>query len=525
MKKLLLSAVVLTLSIGSAVLAQQAPPPAGAPAAAPAPAAGPAAGRGGRGPNPQALMFTARCASCHGTDLAGARAASLFNHEMLSRRTDEQLRQVILNGNAAVDMPAFRGQISEEEVDQLIVYLRLQGGQLRTLPTYVPDPNNQVLRTQKQTVRIEVLATGLDTPWGAAFLPDGRLLVTERAGRIRILDKDGKLQPEAVKGTPAPWVRQDGGYFDIAVHPDYARNGWVYLSYSEIVPGYSGPMPAPGVAGPPGGAPPLPPSNTRIVRGRINANNEWVDQQDIVKIPNALYTPSIIHYGQRFLFDGKGHLFWTLGDRGDITNGQDLSNPMGKVHRINDDGSIPKDNPFVTLGGAWPSIWSYGNRNAEGLAFDPRSGLLWESEHGPTGGDEINVIEKGKDYGWGVVSMGTQAGITRQHAPLMIDPIAYYTPTIGPSGISFYTGNRYPGWKNSLFVAALTGQKLLRLEVNGRRILSQETIFEQFGRTRQVITGPDGLLYILLQNPTGRGTNIPVFGAAPGMVIRLQPVN
>jgi glucose/arabinose dehydrogenase len=263
---------------------------------------------------------------------------------------------------------------------------------------------------------------------------------------------------------------------------------------------------------------------TRIVRGRINANNEWVDQQDIFKAPASLYTPSIIHYGARFLFDGKGHLYWTMGERGDMTNAQNLSTPLGKVHRINDDGSVPPDNPFVTLAGADPTIWTYGNRNPEGLSFDPRTGLLWESEHGPTGGDEINILEKGKDYGWGVVSMGSQPGIAKQHAPMMVDPITYYTPSMGPSGILFYTGNRYPGWKNSLFVAALTGQRLLRFDISGRRIDNQETIFEQFGRTRQVIMGPDGLLYILLQNPTGRGTSIPVFGAAPGMVVRLVPV-
>ncbi|HVZ27526.1 MAG TPA: PQQ-dependent sugar dehydrogenase, partial [Rhizomicrobium sp.] len=163
------------------------------------------------------------------------------------------------------------------------------------------------------------------------------------------------------------------------------------------------------------------------------------------------------------------------------------------------------------------------NRNPEGLSFDPRTGLLWESEHGPTGGDEINILEKGADYGWGVVSMGSQPGITKQHAPMMVDPITYFTPSMGPSGIIFYTGNRYPGWKNSLFVAALTGQRLLRYDISGRRIINQETIYDQFGRTRQVIIGPDGLLYILIQNPTGRGTNIPVFGAAPGMVIRLVP--
>jgi len=515
----LLGALALPLLAQMAIGQQNPAAPSAAPATNAAPA-GRGAGRGG--PNPQAQLFAARCAGCHGTDLAGARAPSLFSAALLASRTDAQLHQTIVNGIASADMPSFKGQISDDEIDQLLTYIRLQSGNLKTAAPFVPNPDGQIIKSQKQNFRIEIVASGLDTPWGEAFLPDGRLLVTERSGHIRIIDKDGKLQPDPVKGTPVPWVRQDGGYFDIAVHPDYRKNGWIYLSYSEIVPSYAGVVPA-------ADAPrttPLPPSMTRVIRGRINANNEWVDQQDVFKAPDALYTPTIIHYGSRFLFDGKGHLFWTMGERGEMTNAQNLSVPLGKIHRINDDGSVPADNPFVNLAGADPTIWSYGHRNPEGLSIDPRSGLLWESEHGPTGGDEINIIEKGKDYGWGVATMGTQPGITRQHAPMMVDPIAYYTPSIGPSGIAFNTGNRYPGWKNNLFVSALVGQKLLRLEVEGRKIVSQETLFDQFGRVRDVIVGPDGLLYVLVQNPTGRGTAIPVMSAAaPGIVMRLVPVN
>lgn len=527
MKNLLLAAASAIVFAGTAaVLAQQAPgtpsdPHEAASALPPAPAQ---PGRGGGRGNPQTQMFSARCSSCHGTDLAGGRATSLFDYALLEQRTDAQLREVILNGDDAVGMPAFKDMLSLDEINQLITYIRVQSGNLRTMPVYVPDPNGQLLKTAKQNVRIEVLATGLDTPFGAAFLPDGTLLVSERAGFLRIMNKDGTLRAR-VKNTPTAWVRQDGGYFDIAIHPDYAKNGWIYLSYSEIVPGYSGPMPPPGLAGPPPGFGPLPPSNTRIVRGKINANNEWVEQQDIVKLPNELYTPPIIHYGQRFLFDGKGHLFWTLGDRGDPANGQNLASPAGKIHRINDDGSIPKDNPFVNQKGVWPSIWTYGNRNPQGLSYDPRTGLLWESEHGPTGGDEINIIEKGKNYGWAAISDGTQSGITSRTAPGMENPIRSYSPSIGPSGLSFYVGDRYPGWKNSLFLAALHGNKLIRYEVSGREIISEETIFENYGRTRQVITGPDGLLYVLLQSPTGRNTGLGMSAPSPGMVIRLQPVN
>lgn len=477
-----------------------------------------------RPPSPQAVLYTNSCAGCHGTDLSGGRGPSLFNRELLEQRSDAQMLSTMMNGVEQKGMPAFRGVLGEDEAALLLSYIRQQSGFMSVLPAELPDPAGKLLSTQKQRVKIEIFAAGLDTPWGMAFLPDGRLLVSERPGHLRLIDSNGKLSPTPIKNTPVPWVRQDGGYFDIALHPDYARNGWIYLSYSELVPGYKGEIPSATTGAPPGTLA-LPPSNTRIVRGRINAAGEWVDQQDIVRIPDAMYSGSIIHYGQRFLFDKKAQLFWTLGDRGEMTNAQDLSNPMGKVHRINDDGSIPQDNPFAGKPGAWQSIWSYGNRNPEGLAFDPTTGLLWESEHGPTGGDEINIIEPGKNYGWGVVSMGIQPGITRQHAPQMEDPITYFTPSIGPSGISFYTGTRYRNWRNSsLFVTGLTGQRLVRLEIEGRKIKSQEIIFDKLGRTRQIITGPDGLFYLLLQNPAPPVTRAPVFGAGPGMVIRLIPV-
>jgi glucose/arabinose dehydrogenase len=207
-----------------------------------------------------------------------------------------------------------------------------------------------------------------------------------------------------------------------------------------------------------------------------------------------------------------------------MTNAQKLSTPLGKIHRINDDGSVPADNPFIATPGAIPTIWSYGHRNPEGFAVDPATGLMWESEHGPTGGDEINIIEKGHNYGWGVVSMGLQPGITHQHEPGMDDPVTYYSPAIAPSGIAFDKGRRYPGWKGNLFLAALVGQKLIRYEIKGRKIASEETIFQQFGRTRAVIAGPDGLLYILVMNPTGRNTGVDLSAAVSGMVIRLVPV-
>jgi len=399
-------------------------------------------------------------------------------------------------------------------------------------PTTVADPDGQVIKSEKQTFKIEVIARQIETPWAIAFLPDGRLLITERPGRLRIVEK-GKLLPDAVKGTPKVWEKQDGGLFDVEVHPQYAKNGWIYLSYSEIVPGFvPPPPPAPGAEPPPPpagaqqgrgrgrGGPSDPPTMTVIVRGKINKNNEWTDEQVLFRAKSDIYSSTNAHYGSRFIFDKQNHLFYTLGEKNDPAKAQDLSTPLGKIHRVNDDGSVPKDNPFVGKGDAVPTIWSYGHRNPQGLAWDAVTGKLWESEHGPQGGDEINVIEPGHNYGWGVITMGNDQRVTERTHEGMEQPIVYYTPTIAPSGMVFYTGTKYPGWKNNLFVSALGGQQLRRLEINGTEVTHQEQVFSQLGRVHDVIIGPDGYLYVTLQI-AGQSLS----QSTPGMIARLIPVS
>ncbi len=421
--------------------------------------------------------------------------------------------------------------VSAAMVFGAVVALQAAGGSgqgrasLPEKPQYVADPEGQVVKTAKQTFKVEVLARDIETPWGLAFLPDGRLLVTERPGRIKIIKKGSP--PQTVTGLPKVWEKQDGGMLDVEVHPQYARNGWIYLSYTETLPGYTPPPPPPADAPPPPppagggrgrGGPPDPPSMTVIVRGKINKNNEWTDQQVIFRAPSELYAPLNFHYGSRFIFDKQGHLFYALGDHGTVADAQDLSKATGKIHRVNDDGSLPKDNPFAGKAGTLGSIWSYGHRNPQGLAWDPVTGKLWESEHGPRGGDEINLIEPGHNYGWGVITMGDEPGITKRAEEGMEQPIVYYTPTIAPSGIVFYTGTQYPGWKNNLFVSALAGQQLRRLEIKGDKVTDQEVLFNQFGRVHDVIQGPDGYLYVTLQQP-GQVMS----ASTPGMVARLIP--
>ena len=536
--------------------APQQPPAGGAPPAGTAPAGQtpPAGGRGGGRGNAAAALFTATCSGCHGTPELTGRAPWLFDQKWLDGTDDDKIATTVRRGVPEKGMVGFTPeQLSDQQIFQLIAYVRTATANLKPKPVYVADPEGKVITSEKQAFKMEVLTRDVNTPFGLAFLPDGRLLVTERNGTLRILDKNNQLSGP-ITGTPKPHVQQDGGFLDVTVHPQYAKNGWIYLSYSEVQPGYVAPPPppadpaaapaAPAAAPPPAanagaapapgggfaggqgrgrGGPPQPPSNTVIVRGKINKSNEWTDQQVIFRSPPELYVSSGVHFGSRFTWDQQGHLLFTLGERGTMQNAQDLKNPLGKIHRVNDDGSVPKDNPFVDTPDADKTIWSYGHRNPEGLAWEPGTGTLWESEHGPTGGDEINIIQKGHNYGWGVASKGLQGGITKTSESGMDDPIVYYTPSIAPAGITFYTGSRYPGWKNnSLFVGSLVGQQLRRLEISGEKVVKQEVLFSEFGRVRDIVQGPDGYLYIALQSPTG-GQGVPLSAATPGMIVRLMP--
>lgn len=575
-------------------MGQPAPGAAAAPVAAPAGGAargGGAPGGAARGGGPlggpvgainatAASLFTASCAGCHGTGLEGARAKSLFNKDWLGTVDDARITNAIKNGVPNTEMVAW-SQYTDEQVWQLVTYIRQATATVNPRPPYNDTPDGLVIKSEKQTFKVEVLSTDLFTPWGLAFLPDGRLLVTERKGTIRILDKNNVLSAP-VKNTPTPHVQQDGGFLDIEVHPNYTQNGWIYLAYSEVEPlqakvapqanavatartalaaaTFAVPLNDAAVrqavdalgnadlalararadafaamqAGPgrlsaaqlPGyittnSAPAAgqPPSLTVWVRGKINAANEWTSQETVARFPGNLYTNSGTHFGSRFLFDTSGHLFFTIGERGQVTNAQDLSIPLGKVHRINDDGTIPRDNPFVNTPGAIASIWTYGHRNPQGLAWEPGTGTLWETEHGPTNGDEVNILVKGHNYGWGVVTKGSQGGITKTSEPGMDDPIVYYIPTLAPAGITFYTANRYPNWRNtSLFVGGLAGQRLMRLEVANGKVTHQEEVFNTLGRVRDIAIGPDGLFYIALQSP---GPQLAADTA--GKLIRLQP--
>jgi glucose/arabinose dehydrogenase len=349
-----------------------------------------------------------------------------------------------------------------------------------------------VEKTEKYTIRPRILATGLNHPWGLVFLPDGRLLVTERPGRLLLIGADG-IDKKLVSGLPPIKEYGQGGLLDVALHPDFSRNQWLYLSYAGA-----------GVGG----------IGTEVARARLR-DDRLEDLEVLFRLQPKSDLP--YHFGSRLVFDRNGYLFITLGDRGEMARAQRLDDHAGSVIRLLADGKIPEDNPFVSRSDALPEIFSYGHRNAQGAALHPLSGELWLHEHGPQGGDELNRVRAGGNYGWPVITYGVNYGsgtpIGEGSAkPGMAQPLYYWVPSIAPSGMAFYDGQPWPDWKDDLFVGSLKFQLLVRLELDGEKVVHEERMLEGLlGRIRDVRVGPDGLIYLLTD-------------AADGKLVRLEPV-
>jgi len=333
---------------------------------------------------------------------------------------------------------------------------------------------------------VETVVSGLDMPWATAFLPNGDMLVTERIGKLRLVKK-GQLDPVEISGLPKILYRGQGGLLDVVLHPDYAKNGWIYLSYSSPK--------SEGEEGPENGA------NTALLRAKLK-DHSLTDIEVLYKaLPNVRSSP---HFGGRIVFDKKGHVFLSLGERGQKEAAQDLSKAQGKIVRLYEDGKIPADNPFVNTPGAKPEIWSYGIRNPQGLVMHPETGVLWEHEHGPQGGDELNIIEKGKNYGWPLITFGIDYDnsiISKDTARVgMEQPIIYWKPSIAPCGMDFITSDKYKGWKGDLLVGSLKFNYLQHLTVRGNKITKREIILEKIGRVRDIRQGPDGYIYVVVED-------------------------
>ena len=358
----------------------------------------------------------------------------------------------------------------------------------------------QIHRSTLHDYRVVPVTTGLQNPWGIAFLPGGDILVTEKAGRLRIV-REGRLLPDAVPGVPEVLAQGQGGLMDVRPHPDFATNRLIYITYSKPYTDLEG-------------------ARTVLIRGTF--------QNDALTNIDELFSAQAVgrgHYGSRIAFDGNGYVFITAGDRQAPSRGdlyahpsQDLSNHHGVVVRLHEDGRIPADNPFVGTAGALGEIWSYGHRNPQGLAFHPVTGDLWANEHGPQGGDELNVILPGRNYGWPVIGYGVNYGSgttihegTRKEG--MESPKHFWVPSIATSGLMIYTGDQFPEWRGNMFVSGLGGEQLARLTIDGQTVLNEETLFQRMGRVRDVRQGPDGYIYLAIDDRRGGATGI----------VRLEP--
>ena len=345
--------------------------------------------------------------------------------------------------------------------------------------------DDAIEKTQKETFRVETFAEGFDTPWGMAFLPNKDLIVSDRNGNLWRIKYKSKIKTK-ISGVPKVRYKGQGGLLDIEAHPDFINNNFLYISFSDYLESNKNK------------------SFTSIYRYQLQ-NDNLIDKKIIFKTNNKFYSRSNIHYGIRMVFDKQGFIYFSIGDRGNRNQAQSLNYPNGKIHRLNDDGSIPMDNPFINVKNAIKSIWTYGNRNPQGLAIHPISEIIFESEHGPRGGDELNILFSGNNYGWPEITYGKNYSgttITKfTHKEGMEQPVIHWTPSIAVCGIDFYDGNIFKNWKNNLLVTSLKFENLYRLTIDQNKVIDQEIIYSAGSRIRDVETGPDGYIYLALEDP------------------------
>jgi glucose/arabinose dehydrogenase len=426
------------------------------------------------------------CAGCH-----GERLESFVNRKWLYGNSWREVRSSIKKGIVEDGMPAYDTTFTNKEIDELTSYI------LRGLENFTADDFEErrdwtegVIESKEQSFRVEEVITGLRSPWGLAFLPNGDMLVTDKFGTLyRHNQKDGLQE---ITGVPEVVSRGQGGLMDVELHPDFEKNNWIYLTFSKKGSGNT--------------------ATTAVMRAKLKGNK--LEKEEII-FEALPYLSTRHHYGSRLEFDKDGYLFVSVGDRGRRNdNPQYLDNFCGKIHRLHDDGSIPKDNPFVDDKKAIGSIYSYGHRNPQGLALHPESGRIWAHEHGPRGGDELNLIQKGENFGWPIISYGinyngtTFTEETKKEG--MLQPKKYWVPSIAPCGMTFVNSDRYPNWKNDLLVGSLRFEYIARIEMDGEEVVEEESLLKNIGRIRDIQVSPDGYIYFSKENP--------------GVVYKLVPV-
>lgn len=353
-----------------------------------------------------------------------------------------------------------------------------------------PPRDGTPVVSESASFYVDTLVEDLENPWGITWLPDGRALVTERGGEILIIESD-IYNGKKLEGFPETYVNGQSGILDIQTHPHYEDNGWIYVTYAK--PGDGG-------------------GSTTLIRFKVEGDQ--IHELEELYQTTPLTTRGV-HFGSRIIFDNDGYLYFSTGDRGVMENSQQLNNDMGKVHRLFDDGRIPEDNPFVNTAGANPSIWSYGHRNIQGMVYDSDNNIIYATEHGPRGGDELNIVEKGKNYGWPVITYGIDysgaiiSDLTEKEG--LEQPIHYWTPSIAACGLMFYTGDKFPNWKGNIFSGALALTHVARVEVANGNYVHEEKLLDGIGRVRQVAQSPEGYIYVLTEGP--------------GMLLKLVPAN
>ncbi|HSO87484.1 MAG TPA: PQQ-dependent sugar dehydrogenase, partial [Draconibacterium sp.] len=423
-----------------------------------------------------ATLYQQYCATCHGADLKGGNSGSLVDGVWQFGAADSYKFRNVKFGITHLGMPSYGAALKDDEIKAILQYVSDSEKKIGAVkPAIVKE-----FETLDYKLNVEVFAEGLEIPWAIDFLDATTALITEKPGRLRVVTK-GKLQSEPVKNIPKVLNEGQGGLMDIAVDPNYKENGWIYLAFSHVLDKKAGED--------------RPGAMTKIVRGKIE-NNTWTNEEVLFEAPHEMYRTTRHHYGCRIVFDPLGHLYFSIGERGLGFEAQDIKLPNGKVHRINKDGSIPVDNPFVNEAKAIKSIYSFGNRNIQGIAVHPETGEVWATEHGPMGGDELNLIKAGKNYGWPEISYGINYDgkiITEfTHKPGMEQPNLYWRPSIAVCGLDFYTGDLFTKWKNKLLVGALKYEEVRLLDIENDRVMHDEVILKGQGRVRDVQTGPDG---------------------------------
>ncbi len=433
-----------------------------------------------------AITYATYCSGCHGAYLQGLTAPTLITKDWKYGGGHDGIATTIREGAPDTEMIGWEKVLSKEKIEGLVEFILAMQNRAPRKPQPVPAQ----LTTTDYTIKVDQLVTtGIKTPWGIEFTDPHHALVSERSGGLRWL-VDGKLDPIPIKGLPVTYAQwATGGFMDIALDPSYSKNGWVYLSFSRPakVPADST------VAG-----------MTTIVRGKVK-DHQWVDQQTLFQVPDSLNLIKGNRWGGRLLFDKDGMLLFSIGDMAHGEDSQNPARPAGKVFRIRPDGTIPPDNPYVKQPGKLAAIYTLGNRNVQGLALNPETKEVWATEHGPMGGDELNVLHKGLNYGWPVITYGVDysGAIVSKETKRegMEQPLLLWTPSIAVCPAEFVTGSVFTKWKDNLLVGALAFEEIRRLTISGHSVVNQEVILKGVGRVRDLKIGPDGALYVLINEP------------------------